>query len=69
MVGVQYESFLEFFFISVFRLFLAISFKGFLKEKKIKTQHLKFCCPKNFNHDEVSNLTDNDFQFGIYREI
>ena len=36
MVGVQYQSILEFrfFIISVLRPFLAISFKGFLKEKK-----------------------------------
>ena len=37
MVGVQYQSIVEFFFlISVFRLFLAISFKGFFKEKELK---------------------------------
>ena len=48
IVGVQYQSVLELFFlISVFRLFLGISFKGFFKRKeKIKTWHLKFCCSK-----------------------
>ena len=64
MVGVQYQSILNFFLIFVFRFFSNL-FKGLLKRKEKNTaSKILLFKKKNFNQDKVFNLMDNNRSIG-----
>ena len=63
MVGVQYQSILNFFFL-IFFLGFSNFFKGLLKRKEKNTASKILLLKKNFNQDKVFNLMDNNRSIG-----